>query len=229
MFGMIVFSLGEFTAEETEKHVAFLLTGHFTEALINCSCAECTSSNVLVTATLLVIVSDFRAAPSPLTGATGSASNDTVSSGTSGNSNIDTLGQSGTRTSHHQSLDDEVTYVTNSNSLTIPATTATTTVTLKATTVAAATEVGFLTSEAEGTGETVVVRSSDISGSDESQQLGLMDAYPIGQVTSTYLSYYSINTPEHVTYCGCVAPCTALINNHFLLRPTERKSFCSSN
>lgn len=159
---------------------------------------------------IIVSVSDFRAAPT-LTAAADSAANDTVIIDTSSGTTIDTFDQSGTTSTstshhhhhHHQPLGDEVTYVTNSNSLAVPATTTTTT--LKATTVAATTEVGFLTSEAEGTVETVVVRSSDISGSDESQQLSLMDAYPIGQVTSTYLSYYDINAPKHLTCCSCVA------------------------
>lgn len=75
-------------------------------------------------------------------------------------------------------------YIINSNCLAKSTTTTTATVLKPTTTVAAATEVGFLTSEAEG--GTVVIRSSDISGSEETRQLNLMDAYPIGQVTSTY-------------------------------------------
>ncbi|VDO37352.1 unnamed protein product, partial [Onchocerca flexuosa] len=135
-------------------------------------------------------VTNFRSAPA-LTGTAGPTSNDTVIVDTSSGTPTDIFGQSGTNIStshhhhHHQSLGDEVTYVTNSNSLAVPATTTSTT-TLKATTVTATTEVGFLTSEAEGTVETVVVRSNDINGSDESEQLSLMDAYPIGQITSTY-------------------------------------------
>ncbi|VDK78139.1 unnamed protein product [Litomosoides sigmodontis] len=156
-----------------------------------------------------MLVSDVSVAPVP-TGATGSASNDTVIIDTSSNTTIDTFDQSGsatTSTNHHrQSFGDEVTYVTNSSNLSVPEiTTTTATTTLKTTTVAATTQVGFLTSEAEGNVETVVVPSSDISGSDETQQLSLMDAYPIGQVTSTYLSYYDINAPKHGLCCSCVA------------------------
>ncbi|VBB34712.1 unnamed protein product [Acanthocheilonema viteae] len=146
---------------------------------------------------LINSVSDFPTAPT-LTGASNSASNDTTIIDTSSGTTIDTFDQSRTTNTsithhhYHQPLGDEVTYVTNSNNLAVSAT-ATTTSTLKTTTIAATTEVGFLTSEAEGSVETVVVRSSDISGSDETQQQSLMDAYPIGQVTSTYLSYYDIN------------------------------------
>lgn len=136
---------------------------------------------------IVISVSNFRSAPA-LTAVAGSTSNDTVIVDTS-STPVDIFGQSGTNIStnhhHHQSLGDEVTYVTNSNSLIVPSTTTSTT-TFKATTVTTTTEVGFLTSEAEGTVETVVVRSNDISGSDESEQLNLMDAYPIGQITSTY-------------------------------------------
>uniref|UniRef100_A0A1I7V7J3 Uncharacterized protein n=1 Tax=Loa loa TaxID=7209 RepID=A0A1I7V7J3_LOALO len=165
-----------------------------------------TVQHFILTQQPIVNVSDFRAAPTS-TGVAGSASNDTVIIGTSSGATVDTFRQSGTTSTstshHHQPLDDEVTYVTNSNSLTVPATTTTT---LKPTTVAAATEVGFLTSEAEGTLDTVVVRSSDISGTDESRQLSLMDAYPVGQVTSTYLSSYDINASKHLMCCSCVAP-----------------------
>ncbi|CAG9537980.1 unnamed protein product [Cercopithifilaria johnstoni] len=152
------------------------------------------------------MVSDF---PAVSAGGAGLASNNTVTIDTSSGTTIDTFDQSGTTSTstthhhhHHQLLGDEITYVTDSN-LAVPATATTTT--LKTTTVAATTEVGFLTSEAEGTVETVIVRSSDISGSDETHQLSLMDAYPIGQVTSTYLSYYDISVLKHRTCCSCVA------------------------
>uniref|UniRef100_A0A0R3S6B2 Secreted protein n=1 Tax=Elaeophora elaphi TaxID=1147741 RepID=A0A0R3S6B2_9BILA len=159
---------------------------------------------------MIVSVSDFRATPT-LAGTAASESNDPVTIDTSSGTTIDTFDQSGTASTsithhhhHHQALGDEVTYVASNNSLAVTATPSTIT-TLKATTVAATTEVGFLTSEAEGTVETVVVRSSDISGSDGTQQLSIMDAYPIGQVTSTYLSYYNINAPKHRTCCSRVA------------------------
>ncbi|MCP9261471.1 hypothetical protein DINM_004831 [Dirofilaria immitis] len=144
-----------------------------------------TVQHFVLTQQPIVNVSDFRSAPA-LTGTGSSASSDTIIIDTSSDSGttVDTL------------LNQELTptaiiiiiiiinhWVMN---LAVPATTTATATTLKATTITAATEVGFLTSEAEGTVETVVVRSSDIS--DESQQLSLMDAYPVGQVTSTYLN-----------------------------------------
>lgn len=155
---------------------------------------------------IIVLVSDISAAPT-ITAEAGSASNDTVVIDTNNSTTIDIFDQSGTASvsTNRQPYGDEVTYVTNSNNLAVPGTATTTT--LKTTTVTATTEVGFLTSEAEGNVDTVVVRSSDISGSDETRQLSLMDAYPIGQVTSTYLSYYDTNALKHGTCCSCVALC----------------------
>lgn len=178
----------ELTASSQHKKAQVIFLQRSPKLIISRNGSEAVQHFIL-TQQPIVNVSDFR---STLTEARGPPSSDTVIVDTSNGTTVDGFGQSGTTSStstshhHHQPLGDEVTYVASSNNLTIPATAAATTTTLRPTTVAAATEVGFLTSEAEGTVETVVVRSSDISGSDESQQLSLMDAYPIGQVTSTY-------------------------------------------